>query len=240
MAGADELRALGEDIKRNGLQSPIVVQDGVIIDGRNRLDAMELVGMTVIENGRLGGDVPWEILADDEDPYADPVDPYTYVISANIHRRHLTTAQRGELLAAALKATPERSDRAIAKDVKVDHKTVAAKRKELEVGGEIPHQDKRTGADGKVQRTTKAKPKQPKTKPKQPKPITSSPAAPAPPPLAQAAAPPHPDGTLSVLETLAGMYLSASFEDQLALFSGWFAQLTVAQQSEVCEVMGKE
>src|SRR5262249_51135539 len=44
-----ELRELGEDIKKNGLQIPIVVQrDGdafKLLDGRNRLDAMELVGV---------------------------------------------------------------------------------------------------------------------------------------------------------------------------------------------------
>jgi len=51
----DDLRALGEDIRANGLQTPIVLyQDGddddapesySILDGRNRLDAMELVGI---------------------------------------------------------------------------------------------------------------------------------------------------------------------------------------------------
>jgi hypothetical protein len=50
-----ELRELGEDIKKNGLQIPIVlwVREGQhkdrkrysLLDGRNRLDAMELVGI---------------------------------------------------------------------------------------------------------------------------------------------------------------------------------------------------
>jgi ParB-like chromosome segregation protein Spo0J len=53
-----ELRELGEDIKKNGLQSPIIVMsrpdiddDGeeieqwYLLDGRNRLDAMALVGI---------------------------------------------------------------------------------------------------------------------------------------------------------------------------------------------------
>ena len=41
-------------------------------------------------------------------------DPYTYVISANIRRRHLTAEQKRELIAKLIKATPEKSDRAIA------------------------------------------------------------------------------------------------------------------------------
>jgi len=49
----DELRALGEDIRKNGLTSPIAVTvtklpigwHYELLDGRNRLDAMELVGI---------------------------------------------------------------------------------------------------------------------------------------------------------------------------------------------------
>src|SRR5262249_42861997 len=40
-----ELRELGEDIKANGLRTPIVVYKDKLLDGRNRLDAMELVGV---------------------------------------------------------------------------------------------------------------------------------------------------------------------------------------------------
>src|ERR1700689_5427230 len=45
-----ELRALGEDIKANGLRVPIVLHNAgtrgmFLIDGRNRLDAMELIGV---------------------------------------------------------------------------------------------------------------------------------------------------------------------------------------------------
>lgn len=175
--GADELRALGEDIKKNGLRSPIITQDGVILDGRNRLDAMELVGMTVIENGahRLSDDVPWEILADETDDYAEPVDPYGYVVSANIHRRHLTTAQKGELIEALLKARPERSDRATAKIAKVSDKTVGKVRERLEAGAEIPHHERRVGSDGVSQSAEKPKAAPAKSEPKQ-QPVTLSPA----------------------------------------------------------------
>src|SRR5215471_13254450 len=71
-----ELRELGEDIRKNGLQNPIVIwahnvpnnQEGVkysLLDGRNRLDAMELVGIefTLFFGGPRGRE-NWIIDAD--------------------------------------------------------------------------------------------------------------------------------------------------------------------------------
>ena len=50
MMTLDEITALGEDIKNNGLKQPIVLvktPDGdALLDGRNRLDAMASVGLT--------------------------------------------------------------------------------------------------------------------------------------------------------------------------------------------------
>ena len=40
-----ELRELGEDIRANGLLSPIIIDDEKLVDGRNRLDAIALLGM---------------------------------------------------------------------------------------------------------------------------------------------------------------------------------------------------
>src|SRR6516164_6629030 len=40
-----ELRELGEDIKRRGLLQPIAFFRNKLLDGRNRLDAMQLVGI---------------------------------------------------------------------------------------------------------------------------------------------------------------------------------------------------
>ena len=57
MLSEDKLRALGEDIKEHGLKEPIVLwsidpednQSAVVLDGRNRLDAMELVGIETVK-----------------------------------------------------------------------------------------------------------------------------------------------------------------------------------------------
>jgi hypothetical protein len=96
-----------------------------------------------------------------------------FVISANLHRRHLSAQKKRELIALLLKANPERSDRAIAADVHVDHKTVAAVRHEGESSGDFPRFEKRTGADGKERKqpTLKLLPSPaPKSKPKAPAP----------------------------------------------------------------------
>jgi hypothetical protein len=162
----DELCALGKDIKKNGLVSPIAITtrkvakgwDYQLLDGRNRLDAMELVGISfkvALENGQcwlqipgLGQQVYPALKVADGGAYADP---YAYVLSANIHRRHLTTEQKRDLIAKVLKAQPEKSDRQIATAAKTDHKTVASVRAEQEARGEIPHVSTRTDTKGRQQ-----------------------------------------------------------------------------------------
>src|SRR5437762_2543671 len=63
----------------------------LLIDGRNRLEAMERVGLTVIKDGKLT--VRPKVI-DDRDGF----DAKAYVISANIRRRHLTTQKKRALL----------------------------------------------------------------------------------------------------------------------------------------------
>lgn len=91
MMSDDELAELGEDIKANGLQSPIICQDiseagggeaEILLDGRNRLEAME-------RSGQYNGDV---------DTIFVKGDPVSVIISANIHRRHLTKQQQASLI----------------------------------------------------------------------------------------------------------------------------------------------
>jgi hypothetical protein len=143
MMSPDELKVLGEDIKRNGLEVPIVLAPIdkrpflALLDGRNRLDAMEAAGVPVgitIVNRNLTMDATFRHTL-----VSSKWDPYAYVISANIHRRHLTGEQKRGLIEKALKAQPEKSDRQLAKLAKVDHKTVGAVREKMEARGEIPH-----------------------------------------------------------------------------------------------------
>jgi hypothetical protein len=105
----EELKELGEDIKKNGLQekaicynrakyrwdgSPPPPPEYVLVDGRNRLDALERVGIKLaLPTGGLSANDPHiEVVHHrfEEDERA----VLSYVISANIHRRHLTTEQK--------------------------------------------------------------------------------------------------------------------------------------------------
>ena len=159
----EELDALAADIKANDLRNLVSTwfdENGQewLIDGRNRLDAMATLGylfsrepleretpQLVIHEPGHRGDLPVVHHSD--------VDPYVLAISFNINRRHLTTVQKLELITKLLKADPTKSDRTVAEVVKVDHKTVGAKRAALKASGEIPHLDtKRIGADGKARK----------------------------------------------------------------------------------------
>jgi hypothetical protein len=79
------------------------------------------------------------------------VDPKAIVASLNAHRRHLSPKDKRAAIAGRLKANPDQSNRKIAEAVGADHKTVGATRADLESGGEIPHQERRTDKRGRGQ-----------------------------------------------------------------------------------------
>ena len=81
MLGVEELGELADDIMLNGLHQPIVLYQGQILDGRNRYQACELAGIEP-DCTEYEGD-----------------DPLGYVLSLNLHRRHLTASQRAALAA---------------------------------------------------------------------------------------------------------------------------------------------
>lgn len=127
--------ALKKDIDAVGVLIPIEYdEDGNILDGHHRVKICDDLGITV-----------WPKLVrkglSEEDKFA-------HARRLNIARRHINQAQRQELIADQLKATPEKSNRDIAGLLGVDHKTVGGVRDGLESGGEIPHHDTRVGKDG--------------------------------------------------------------------------------------------
>lgn len=76
-----EFASLVEDIEEHGLHDPVVfTPDGQLLDGRNRWRACKMLGRT-------------------PDRRVEPSEPYAFVVSANIHRRHLDDTQRGMIAA---------------------------------------------------------------------------------------------------------------------------------------------
>jgi hypothetical protein len=91
---------------------------------------------------------------DGDRPIAQTVggcDPYDFVISANIHRRHLTAEQKRELIGNLLKANPEKSDRRIAETVKASPTTVGDVRSKMEATGDVSKLDTRRDTKGREQ-----------------------------------------------------------------------------------------
>ena len=88
----EELAALAEDIRANGLRTPITVDpSGVLLDGRNRLAACKRIGIEPTREVYDG-------------------DAVAFIIGANLHRRHLSVDQRG-LIAARLATFQHGGDR---------------------------------------------------------------------------------------------------------------------------------
>jgi hypothetical protein len=150
MEGA-EFDALVADIKANKLRDKIVLYDGMVLDGRNRFRALRALGL------------PHEEIHDHYCVTKECIDkhhggPAAYVISANIHRRHLTAEQKAEVLAKLVAAQPKKSDRELAKQARVSHPTIAKARRKAEATGKALPVDKRVGADGKARKQPAKKP----------------------------------------------------------------------------------
>jgi len=132
----EDFNKLKHDIGENGLREPIVLHEGKILDGVHRYNAccdLAITPETKIYPGN---------------------DPLGFVISMNIHRRHLSHEKKREIIAQLLKANPQLSDRAIATQAKVSPTTVAEVRKTTVQSGQL---ETRTGLDGKKRKASRSK-----------------------------------------------------------------------------------
>lgn len=82
MSGGD-FDSLVADIKVNGQREPIVIHDGMILDGGNRYRACLEAGVEPNTMKFGGGNI------------------VSYVLSANLHRRHLSPGQQAAIVASA-------------------------------------------------------------------------------------------------------------------------------------------
>lgn len=137
--------SLKADILERGILVPIERDDaGVLLDGHHRLRAWEELRSrghsipepsVIIRAGMTEGE------------------KRAHVRALNLHRRHLTGAQRRQVIAQQLADTPDVSDRVIARRLAVSHSTVATVRRRMgATTGQIDQLDRRLGADGKLRR----------------------------------------------------------------------------------------
>lgn len=87
--GDEEFAALVADIAANGQREPAVIFEREVIDGWHRTRACDQLGIEVMTR-----------------PLEPGIDPVAYVLSRNLHRRHLTASQRAMAVAACAKWLP--------------------------------------------------------------------------------------------------------------------------------------
>lgn len=91
MMSAAEFNGLKADIAEHGQREPIVIHDNMILDGRNRYMACAELGLKPITR-------EWD----------GDGSPVAYVISLNLHRRHLNESQRAMVAAKVANMPPHR------------------------------------------------------------------------------------------------------------------------------------
>src|SRR5215813_2249533 len=145
-----ELKELAADIKKYGLQEPIVYwQDNreaangsegpfplYLLDGVNRLAALHLLGIKDPRSAPQGSVVAFTTRTlraikavsylGGKSGWETDTDPYALHLSLNAVRRHLTRAQKRWMIRQAIARKPEANDSEIARDTKSARKSVAS------------------------------------------------------------------------------------------------------------------
>lgn len=85
---ADDFQALKDDIEVNGQREPVMVFDGMVLDGWHRYRACVELGVK-----------PTQFTFTDDDPVA-------FVLSHNLHRRHLSASQRAAAVVSCAEWQP--------------------------------------------------------------------------------------------------------------------------------------
>jgi N6-adenosine-specific RNA methylase IME4 len=83
MLSSDTLAMLSADIAEHGIREPVMLYQGKVLDGRNRCLAANDIGIDVPTRDFVGDDAA----------------ALAFVISTNLHRRHLTESQRASIAA---------------------------------------------------------------------------------------------------------------------------------------------
>lgn len=86
---SDDFAALVEDIKTNGQREPVIVFEGMVLDGWHRYSACVTLGIKA-----------------QHFTFPEGKDPVAFVLSQNLHRRHLSASQRAAAVVACAEWAP--------------------------------------------------------------------------------------------------------------------------------------
>lgn len=120
MMDEESFAALKADIKANGLKEPGKLYFDQVIDGRNRYKACQELGIEMEF---------WELDESDE-----TFDPVAYVLSHNLHRRHLTESQRSMIAGKLAKLKLGQAGNGRKVEVSIDTPTLEQAADMLNVG----------------------------------------------------------------------------------------------------------
>jgi ParB-like chromosome segregation protein Spo0J len=95
MSEAD-FQALKDDIDNNGQREPVIVLDGMVLDGWHRYRACSELGLPV-----------------EKFTFKDGADPVAFVLSTNLHRRHLSASQRAAAVVACTAWAPAHREKKV-------------------------------------------------------------------------------------------------------------------------------
>ncbi len=164
MMEGEEFAALVADIREHGLRIPILItESNHILDGRNRYRALKELDVTAPDSDGLWSDDPGSYeLYRLNIPGDDPDEAVQFVMSVNLHRRHLTPEQRRTVVAKLREQG--KSVRVIADTLNQPKSTVADDVKRLSEAGQLTR-DKVTGRDGRERPAARPKVTQVKPEP---------------------------------------------------------------------------
>lgn len=108
MIAGPEFEKLKADIKAHGFKESGLLFEGKILDGRNRYRA----------SCELGIEMNWAEVENSEPEDVAAFDPVAYVLSQNLHRRHLKQSQRA-MIAAKMANIPNGKNKAASNDTAI-------------------------------------------------------------------------------------------------------------------------
>ena len=146
MLVGDELAALADDIKTNGLIEPVWLYDDpelgrVVLDGRNRLAACKLAGVEPAARDYSGSD------------------PIGFAVSLNVKRRHLTEGQKAGLAHKLLPMYEEEGRRKKAEAAAEANRRRAEDLRKIPDGADLHHLDEKPKPKPKTAAKKKREPR---------------------------------------------------------------------------------